>query len=57
MDAVGRYEGAIKEYIQSITQEDVRGLHSSFKENPDPFTEWASKIGKTKKPRRGAASQ
>ena len=33
MDTVGRYEGAIKEYIRNQLQEDI-----ALKEYTDPFT-------------------
>ena len=38
MDTVGRYEGAIKEYIRNQLQEDIAQDTLNFKEYMDPFT-------------------
>ena len=38
MDTVGKYEGAIKEYIQNQLQEDIMNDQISLKEFVDPFT-------------------
>ena len=38
MDTVGKYEGAIKEYIQNQLQEDIMNDQISLKEYVDPFT-------------------
>ena len=37
-DTVGRYEGAIKEYIRNELQEDIAQDTLNFKEYTDPFT-------------------
>ena len=46
MDTVGKYEGAIKEYIQNQLQEDIMNDHISLKEFVDPFTGEPVKQGK-----------
>uniref|UniRef100_UPI00403FAB85 hypothetical protein n=1 Tax=Selenomonas sp. TAMA-11512 TaxID=3095337 RepID=UPI00403FAB85 len=38
MDTVGKYETAIKEYIQNQLQEDIMADQLSLKEFVDPFT-------------------
>ena len=38
MVVVGRYEGAIKEYIRNQLQEDIAQDTLNFKEYTDPFT-------------------
>ena len=38
MDIVGRYEGAIKEYIRNQLQDDMAQDTLNFKEYTDPFT-------------------
>ena len=38
MDTVGKYEGAIKEYIRNQLQEDIEMDTLDFKEYVDPFT-------------------
>ena len=38
VDTVGKYEGAIKEYIQNQLQEDIMNDQISLKEFVDPFT-------------------
>ena len=39
MDTVGRYEGAIKEYIRNQLEEDIaQDTLNFFKEYTDPFT-------------------
>ena len=38
MDTVGKYEGAIKEYIRNQLQEDIASDQISMKEYIDPFT-------------------
>ena len=38
VDTVGRYEGAIKEYIRNQLQEDIAQDILNFKEYTDPFT-------------------
>ena len=38
VDTVGRYEGAIKEYIRNQLQEDIAQDTLNFKEYMDPFT-------------------
>jgi len=44
---VGKYEGAIKEYIRNQLQEDIEMDTLDFKEYVDPFTgsrkKWAQK--------------
>ena len=37
MDTIGRYEGAIKEYIHNQLQEDIAQDILNFKEYTDPF--------------------
>ncbi len=46
MDTVGKYEGAIKEYIQNQLQEDIMSDQISLKEFVDPFTGAPVKQGK-----------
>ena len=50
MDTVGKYEGAIKEYIQNQLQEDIMNDQISFKEFVDTFTGEPVKQGKDKQP-------
>ena len=38
VDTVGKYEGAIKEYIQNQLKEDIANDQISLKEFTDPFT-------------------
>ena len=38
VDTVGKYEGAIKEYIKNQLQEDIANDQISIKEFVDPFT-------------------
>ena len=38
VDTVGKYEGAIKEYIRNQLQEDIANDQISLKEFTDPFT-------------------
>ena len=38
VDTVGKYEGAIKEYIRNQLQEDIANDQISLKEYMDPFT-------------------
>ena len=38
VDTVGRYEGAIKEYIRNQLEEDIVQDSLNFKEYTDPFT-------------------
>lgn len=38
VDTVGKYEGAIREYIQNQLQEDIANDQISIKEYIDPFT-------------------
>ena len=38
VDAVGKYENAIKEYIRNQLQEDIANDQISLKEFIDPFT-------------------
>ena len=38
VDTVGRYEGAIKEYIRNRLQEDIAMDTLNFQEYTDPFT-------------------
>ena len=38
VDTVGKYEGAIKEYIRNQLQEDIEMDTLDFKEYVDPFT-------------------
>ena len=38
MDTVGKYEGAIKEYIRNQLQEDIANDQISLKEFVDSFT-------------------
>ena len=37
MDAVGKYEGAIREYIQNQLQDDIMNDQISLKEFVDPL--------------------
>ncbi len=46
MDTVGKYEGAIKEYIENQLQEDIMNDQISLKEFVDPFTGEPVKQGK-----------
>ncbi len=46
VDTVGKYEGAIKEYIQNQLQEDIANDQISLKEFVDPFTGEPVKPGK-----------
>ena len=46
VDTVGKYEGAIKEYIQNQLQEDIMNDQISLKEYVDPFTGMPVKQGK-----------
>ena len=50
VDTVGRYEGAIKEYIRNQLQEDIAQDTLNFKEYTDPFTGEPVKIGKIEVP-------
>ena len=50
VDTVGKYEGAIKEYIRNQLQEDVANDQISMKEYMDPFTGEQKKYGKEKQP-------
>ena len=43
VDTVGKYEGAIKEYLQNQLQEDIANDQLSFKEYLDPFAGSKSK--------------
>ena len=46
VDTVGKYEGAIREYIQNQLQEDIMNDQISLKEYVDPFTGAPVKQGK-----------
>ena len=46
VDTVGKYEGAIREYIQNQLQEDIANDQISLKEFVDPFTGEPVKPGK-----------
>ena len=46
VDTVGKYEGAIKEYIRNQLQEDIANDQISLKEFVDPFTGEPVKQGK-----------
>ena len=46
VDTVGKYEGAIREYIQNQLQEDIANDQMSIKEYIDPFTGEQEKKGK-----------
>ena len=46
MDTVGKYEGAIREYIQKQLEEDIMNDQISLKEYTDPFTGEPVKQGK-----------
>ena len=54
VDTVGKYEKAIKEYIQNQLQEDIANDQLSLKEYIDPFTGEKNKAKKTA-PEQGAA--
>ena len=45
VDTVGKYEGAIKEYIKNQLQEDIANDQISIKEFVDPFTGKQEKKG------------
>ena len=45
MDTIGKYEGAIREYIQNQLQEDIANDQMSIKEYMDPFTGEQEKKG------------
>ena len=46
VDTVGKYEGAIREYIQNRLQEDIMNDQISLKEYVDAFTGVPVKQGK-----------
>ena len=46
VDTVGKYETAIKEYIQNQLQDDIMNDQISLKEYIDPFTGKPEKQGK-----------
>ena len=46
VDTVGKYEGAIKEYIKNQLQDDIMNDQISMKELIDPFTGKQEKKGK-----------
>ena len=46
VDTVGKYEGAIREYIQKQLEEDIMNDQISLKEYTDPFTGEPVKQGK-----------
>ena len=46
VDTVGKYEGAIKEYIKNQLQDDIMNDQISTKELIDPFTGKQEKKGK-----------
>ena len=46
VDTVGKYETAIKEYIQNQLQDDIMNDQISLKEYIDPFTGKPEKEGK-----------
>ena len=46
VDAVGKYENAIKEYIKNQLQDDIMNDQISMKELIDPFTGEQEKEGK-----------
>ena len=46
MDTVGKYEGAIREYICNQLQDDIANDQISLKEFTDPFTGEPVKQGK-----------
>ena len=46
MDTVGKYEGAIREYIRNQLQDDIANDQISLKEFTDPFTGEPVKQGK-----------
>ena len=50
VDTVGRYEGAIKEYIRNQLQEDIAQDTLNFKEYTDPFTGEPVKLAKSEPP-------
>ena len=47
VDTVGKYEGAIKEYIRNQLQEDIANDQISLKEVMDPFSEEEKEPKKT----------
>ena len=49
VDTVGKYENAIREYIDNQLQEDIMNDQLSLKEFVDPFTGEPVKGGKGKK--------
>ena len=49
VDTVGKYENAIREYIDNQLQEDIMNDQLSLKEFVDPFTGELVKGGKKKK--------
>lgn len=49
VDTVGKYENAIREYIDNQLQEDIMSDQLSLKEFVDPFTGEPVKGGKTKR--------
>ena len=49
MDTVGKYETAIREYIDNQLQEDIMNDQLSLKEFVDPFTGEPVKGGQRKK--------
>ena len=49
VDTVGKYENAIREYIDNQLQEDIMNDQLSLKEFVDPFTGEPVKGGKRKK--------
>ena len=46
VDTVGKYEGAIREYIRNQLQDDIANDQISLKEFTDPFTGEPVKQGK-----------
>ena len=46
VDTVGKYEGAIKEYINNQLKDDIMNDQLSMKEFTDPFTGKPVKEGK-----------
>ena len=46
VDTVGKYEGAIKQYIQNQLKDDIMSDQISIKEFMDPFTDEPVKQGK-----------
>ncbi|MCQ5314908.1 hypothetical protein NE661_11730, partial [Megasphaera massiliensis] len=53
VDTVGKYEGAIREYIRHQLQEDIEMDTLDFKEYIDPFTGSQKKSAKQEPPSRG----